>query len=512
MSLEENSKEEPELAQNTTENQTKQLKDRKSRKDKVKPLAKVVIRRLPPTMTEDEFVKQIEPIPDHDYFYFVAADWSLGVNATCRAYVNFCNQNDIFIFRDKFDGYVFVDNKGTEYPAVVEFAPFQGLPKGKSRKKDHKASTIENEQHYLTFLESLKEDETEGKSELKMEYSFQIKDDQKITSTPLLEYLANVRQERRDERKRKIEDKKRQREEEKQRKKVQLAKSMPKTIEEDAKENDDGIIVRTIKSRPLDRDRNKNSDGNKEKSENSRAEREKQRNKERQARRKEERERNRKEREKIKDEKKVTIATAAETDQKDSKNDKDGTEKVKKYSESRRDRKRRNESNSGVKSSQSKSEQKESNEAKDSQADTTPRSTSNDDSRGNNAESKQREKEQKDRSITNLRNKDRPSLQIYQPGKRRTNSLTTSEDPTTPENESTTINLEKPSKSHENRKRSDAKESSKSDDSKKLSNEKRISRYSEKRNKAKEKRDLTDYPATDCIPGLNNDEKNNDVF
>lgn len=59
--------------------------------------------------------------------------------------------------------------------------------------------------------------------------------DQKITSTPLLEYLANVRQERRDERKRKIEDKKRQREEEKQRKKNQLAKSMPKTIDEDAK-------------------------------------------------------------------------------------------------------------------------------------------------------------------------------------------------------------------------------------------------------------------------------------
>lgn len=127
-------------------------------------------------MSEDEFVKQIEPIPDHDYFYFVPADWSLGVNATCRAYINFCNQNDIFIFRDKFDGYVFVDNKGSEYPAIVEFAPFQGLPKGKSRKKDLKASTIESEPHYLAFLESLKDEETEGKTELKMEYSFQIKD------------------------------------------------------------------------------------------------------------------------------------------------------------------------------------------------------------------------------------------------------------------------------------------------------------------------------------------------
>ncbi|XP_055311107.1 regulator of nonsense transcripts 3B-like [Sitodiplosis mosellana] len=525
MSLEENPIEESETIQTPVETETKQSKDRKSRKDKVKPLAKVVVRRLPPTMTEEELLKQIEPIPDHDYFYFVPADWSLGVNATCRAYINFCNQNDIFIFRDKFDGYVFVDKKGSEYPAIVEFAPFQGLPKGKSRKKDHKANTIESEPHFLAFLESLKDEETEGKSELKMEYSFQLKDDQKITSTPLLEYLANVRQERRDERKRKIEDKKRQREEEKQRKKNQLAKSMPKTIDEDAKENDDGIIVRTIKSRPLDRDRNKNADKEKnEKSEISRSEREKQRNKERQARRKEERERNRKDREKEKEEKKAAAAVndKPDTELKDSKNDKDGAEKVKKYSESRRDRKKRNES--GSKSTQSKTDHKES---ADAQAD-GQQSISTDDNKNNNTETKQQreQREQKERSISNLKNKDRPSLQIYQPGKRRTNSSSYPGDEasenrgaTTPENESCSNqigNSEKPasssSKSGDSRKRTESKESSKnqSDDRKKPANEKRISRYSEKRNKAKEKRDLTDNPivASDC--NSNDGEKNND--
>lgn len=278
MSADENIKDETELAEKPAETQSKPTKDRKNRKDKVKPMAKVIsicdfieqkrnfinlsnfqviVRRLPPTMTEEEFLKQIEPIPDHDYFYYVPADWSLGLNATCRAYINFCNQNDIFIFRDKFDGYVFVDTRGSEYPAIVEFAPFQGLPKGKSRKKDQKVNSIETEAHYLAFLESIKDEDVDGKSEMKMEYSFQLKDgesseitiyvidsitdcdltfpDQKITSTPLLEYLANVRQERRDERKRKIEDRKRQREEEKQRKKNQVAKSMPKTIDEDFK-------------------------------------------------------------------------------------------------------------------------------------------------------------------------------------------------------------------------------------------------------------------------------------
>lgn len=59
--------------------------------------------------------------------------------------------------------------------------------------------------------------------------------DQKITSTPLLEYIANVKQQRRDDRKRKVEDRKKQREDEKQRKKNQVAKSIPKAIEEDAK-------------------------------------------------------------------------------------------------------------------------------------------------------------------------------------------------------------------------------------------------------------------------------------
>ena len=37
----------------------------------------VVIRRLPPTMTEAVFVEQVGPFPPHDYFYFVEADKSL---------------------------------------------------------------------------------------------------------------------------------------------------------------------------------------------------------------------------------------------------------------------------------------------------------------------------------------------------------------------------------------------------------------------------------------------------
>jgi regulator of nonsense transcripts 3 len=104
------------------------------------------------------------------------------------------------LFKDKFDEYVFVDSvRGSEYPAIVEFAPFQKLPKSRARKKDKNAGTIENEQHYLNFLEYLKKSEEEAvKTESKLEYSFQIKDDKKITSTPLLEFIASAKEEKRE--------------------------------------------------------------------------------------------------------------------------------------------------------------------------------------------------------------------------------------------------------------------------------------------------------------------------
>lgn len=142
---------------------------------------------MPPTMTEEEFAKLIEPMPDHDYFYFVPADWTLGKQASSRAYINFCNHDDIFIFKDKFDGYVFLDGRGVEYPAIVEFAPFQGLPKSKSRKTDNKANTIETESHYLNFVEALKE-ANEAKGETKLEYTFKIKDGERSTFV----HCANV--------------------------------------------------------------------------------------------------------------------------------------------------------------------------------------------------------------------------------------------------------------------------------------------------------------------------------
>ena len=157
-----------------------------SKKEKFSPPTKVVIRRLPPSMTKEEFEDQVSPIPDHDYLRFVKADPTLDRDAFCTAYINFLDQEDVYIFQERFDGYVFVDNKGSisikkifpisvnrkkrlqfrwcsgnEYISIVEFAPNQKIPSQKEQKRrDPKINTIEQDPDYLKFLEML-ENKTE---------------------------------------------------------------------------------------------------------------------------------------------------------------------------------------------------------------------------------------------------------------------------------------------------------------------------------------------------------------
>lgn len=57
------------------------------------------------------------------------------------------------------------DITGNEYPAIVEYAPFQRIPKQRSsRKKDPRIGTIENDSYFQEFIEALKAEETQRKS------------------------------------------------------------------------------------------------------------------------------------------------------------------------------------------------------------------------------------------------------------------------------------------------------------------------------------------------------------
>lgn len=84
------------------------------------PDHKLVIRRLPPSMNEFDFLQQVSPLPDHDYFCFFESNSGLGPHSFSRAYINFLDSNDMSLFKERFDNYIFSDKDGNEYPAVVE--------------------------------------------------------------------------------------------------------------------------------------------------------------------------------------------------------------------------------------------------------------------------------------------------------------------------------------------------------------------------------------------------------
>uniref|UniRef100_A0A7N6BL83 UPF3 domain-containing protein n=1 Tax=Anabas testudineus TaxID=64144 RepID=A0A7N6BL83_ANATE len=217
-------------------------------KEKKEAMTKIVIRRLPPSLTKEELEEQLQPLPEVDYLEFFSNDTSLYPHLFARAYINFKNQDDIVLFRDRFDGYVFIDNRGQEYPAIVEFAPFQKIAKKKSKKKDAKCGTITEDPDYKKFLEYYNGDEgklTSTPETLLEEIEAKTKELVAKKTTPLLDFLKNkqrIREEKKEERRRRELERKRLRDEERRkwreeerrkRKEAEKMKRLEKPLEKD---------------------------------------------------------------------------------------------------------------------------------------------------------------------------------------------------------------------------------------------------------------------------------------
>ncbi|XP_061647958.1 regulator of nonsense transcripts 3A isoform X2 [Phyllopteryx taeniolatus] len=245
----------------------------KHKEEKKELFTKVVIRRLPPHLTKEQLEEQLSPLPSYDYFEFFPADPSLYPHLFSRAYINFKNQEDILLFRDRFDGYVFIDSKGQEFPAVVEFAPFQKVSKKKLKKKDAKAGSIEEDPEYKRFLENYSCDEEKSMANpetLLGEIEAKTRELIAKRTTPLLEYIRNkkmekqrMREEKREERRRREFEKKRQREEEK-RKRREEERRKRKEADKQKKLSDKDVKIKLLKK--SDRDDDADSDRVKDKS------------------------------------------------------------------------------------------------------------------------------------------------------------------------------------------------------------------------------------------------------
>ncbi|XP_042866012.1 regulator of nonsense transcripts 3A-like [Penaeus japonicus] len=301
----------------------------RGKREKNVPHTKVVARRLPPSMTEEEFLEAVSPLAEYDYFIFVPADRSLGSYAFSRAYINFKNTDDVFTFRDRFDSYVFVDKKGNEYPAMVEYAPFQKIPKRiGNKKKDIRAGTIDQDPDFMAFLESLEKPETVQLPTLEVvleeiqAHERELKANNGIikVKTPLLEFIEQkkaeklrTKEERREERRRKEFERKKAREDDKKKRKdFRDHREMKKEEVREVKE-DGSVKVREV----LRPERGKESYAAEARQEKTRQERDRERferEKEKQRRRDEERQKQR-EREKERREKEKQIRKEREREE-----------------------------------------------------------------------------------------------------------------------------------------------------------------------------------------------------
>ncbi|CAL8083771.1 unnamed protein product [Calicophoron daubneyi] len=128
---------------------------------------KVIIRRLPPKLTEEEFLRIVDPLPSHTYFRFCKPDPTFGSLGLSRAYVNFSDIDALFEFKERFDNYVFVDSEGNESLALVEFAVCQSLASSKesatgrrSEKLDKKQGTLNDDPEFIAFKKALEPHES----------------------------------------------------------------------------------------------------------------------------------------------------------------------------------------------------------------------------------------------------------------------------------------------------------------------------------------------------------------
>ena len=153
--------------------------------------SKVILRHLPPDYTEEKLKKLIVPFPNCTYFSFVSGNASLGKFGCSRAYLNFLQTDKIVEFRDKYDGMALESEKGTKYRLIIELAPFQGVPRTRS-KPDHRCGTIKDDPEYKVFLENY-EKTVDPLPSIDVTYLHEI-EKMKVESiqlTPLTEYLRD---------------------------------------------------------------------------------------------------------------------------------------------------------------------------------------------------------------------------------------------------------------------------------------------------------------------------------
>ncbi|KAL6545703.1 hypothetical protein OROGR_009577 [Orobanche gracilis] len=185
---------------------------------------KVVLRHLPPTISQSNLVEQVDSRFSGRYHWLAFRPGKSRYVRTCiclgcviglvcfqvqkdsesstkhltysRAYIDFNKPEDVIEFAEFFNGHVFVNEKGTQFKTIVEYAPSQRVPKQWSA-KDGRQGTILKDPEYLEFLEILaKPVENLPSAEIQLERKEAeragVRKDDPIV-TPLMDYVRQKR-------------------------------------------------------------------------------------------------------------------------------------------------------------------------------------------------------------------------------------------------------------------------------------------------------------------------------
>ncbi|KAH7524883.1 hypothetical protein FEM48_Zijuj06G0166400 [Ziziphus jujuba var. spinosa] len=180
---------------------------------------KVVIRHLPPSLSQSDLFHQIDDRFGGRYNWFCFRPGksryvkiSLKHQRYSRAYIDFKRPEDVVEFAEIFDGHVFVNEKeshgvavnlwttlvasGAQYKTIVEYSPSQRAPK-LSSKKDGREGTIYKDPDYLEFLKLIaKPTEHLPSAEIQLERKEAEQAGaakEALIVTPLMEYVRQKR-------------------------------------------------------------------------------------------------------------------------------------------------------------------------------------------------------------------------------------------------------------------------------------------------------------------------------
>ncbi|CAN7131797.1 unnamed protein product [Brassica rapa subsp. narinosa] len=122
------------------------MKDRSAKR-------KVVVRHLPASLSQPDLLSQIDSRfgDSYSWFSFRPGKSNYKTQKHSRAYFGFKSPEDVYEFAAFFNGHVFVNEKGAQFKAIVEYAPSQRVPKP-CDKKDPREGSITKDPEYLEFL------------------------------------------------------------------------------------------------------------------------------------------------------------------------------------------------------------------------------------------------------------------------------------------------------------------------------------------------------------------------